>query len=86
MRRYPRSEPSGAGFDTSVPLLVLKIGSYVRDHGAMGVVRSLGRVGVPVHAVVEDRFTPTAVSRYLAGRIVAPSTGLSSAPLAPPST
>ena len=36
----------------------------------------MGRVGVPVFAFVEDRFTPTAVSRYLSGRCVQASTGL----------
>jgi hypothetical protein len=65
-----------ASFDTSVPALVLKIGNYVRGHGAMGAIRSLGRAGVPVFAVTEDRWTPAAVSRYLTRRIVAPTTGL----------
>jgi predicted ATP-grasp superfamily ATP-dependent carboligase len=65
-----------AAFDTSVPALMLKIGNYVRGHGAMGAIRSLGRAGVPVFAVTEDRWTPAAVSRYLTRRIVAPTTGL----------
>jgi predicted ATP-grasp superfamily ATP-dependent carboligase len=39
-------------------------------HGSVGIIRSLGRMGVPVYAVVEDRFTPSAVSRYLSGAIV----------------
>src|SRR6185436_3942683 len=63
-------------FDTSVPVLMLKIGNYVRGHGAMGAIRSLGRVGVPVFAVTEDRWTPAAVSRFVTRRIVAPTTGL----------
>jgi len=74
-RRAPaRAAP--ATFDTSVPALVLKIGNYVRGHGAMGAIRSLGRVGVPVFAVTEDRWTPAAVSRYVTRRIVAPTSGL----------
>jgi D-aspartate ligase len=56
--------------DRSVPVLVLKLGRYVIHHGALGIVRSLGRLGVPVYAIVEDRFTPVAVSRYLAGAFV----------------
>jgi D-aspartate ligase len=36
----------------------------------------MGRVGVPVFAFVEDRLTPTAVSRYLSGRYMQASTGL----------
>jgi predicted ATP-grasp superfamily ATP-dependent carboligase len=74
-RRAPARGPLAA-FDTSVPALMLKIGNYVRGHGAMGAIRSLGRVGVPVFAVTEDRWTPAAVSRYLTRRIVAPTTGL----------
>jgi len=70
------SRGSLAAFDTSVPALVLKIGNYVRGHGAMGAIRSLGRVGVPVLAVTEDRWTPAAVSRFVTRRIVAPTTGL----------
>jgi predicted ATP-grasp superfamily ATP-dependent carboligase len=65
-----------AAFDTRVPMLIVKVGQYPRDHGALGVIRSLGRVGVPVHAMTEDAYTPTARSRFLAGRIVAPTTGL----------
>ncbi|MGG7573088.1 ATP-grasp domain-containing protein [Streptomyces sirii] len=41
----------------------------------MGAIRSLGRLGVPMYAVTEDRFTPAAASRYLRGRFVWPTTG-----------
>jgi D-aspartate ligase len=37
-------------------------------HGGLGVIRSLGRAGVPVYAVHEDRLAPAASSRYLHGR------------------
>lgn len=63
-------------FDTSVPLLVVKIGPYPLHHGGVGVIRSLGRRGVPVYAVTESRATPAALSRYLRGRVVWPTTGL----------
>jgi D-aspartate ligase len=53
-----------------VPALVLKVGSYPLHHGGLGVVRSLGRLGVPVYGVYEERFAPGAVSRYLSGRFV----------------
>ncbi|MFD0274852.1 ATP-grasp domain-containing protein [Kitasatospora sp. NPDC127111] len=65
-----RTDPDGA-----VPALVVKIGRYPQEHVSLGVTRSLGRLGVPVHAMVEDRFTPSAVSRYLTGRLVLPTTG-----------
>jgi D-aspartate ligase len=54
-------------FDKTVPALILKLGRYVIHHGAVGIARSLGRVGVPVYAIVEDRCTPLAVSRYTTG-------------------
>jgi D-aspartate ligase len=56
--------------DTSVPALVLKVGTYPLHHGGLGVVRSLGRLGVPVYGVYEERFAPAAVSRYLSGKFV----------------
>jgi predicted ATP-grasp superfamily ATP-dependent carboligase len=62
--------------DRSVPALLFKVGRYPLHQGAVGAVRSLGRAGVAVHAVVEDPFTPTAVSRHLTRRHVWPTTGL----------
>ena len=51
--------------DPDVPVLVFKIGSLVIHHGAVGIVRSLGRLGVPMYAVIEDPYTPLAWCRYL---------------------
>ncbi|MCU1427032.1 MAG: ATP-grasp protein [Actinomycetia bacterium] len=64
-----------AALDPSVPVLLLRVGRYPVYHGTVGAIRSLGRAGVPVHAIVEDRFTPAAVSRYLTSKIVWPTTG-----------
>ncbi|MGV9264741.1 carboxylate--amine ligase [Kitasatospora sp. NPDC003701] len=61
--------------DRAVPALLVKIGRYPQSHSAVGAVRTLGRLGVPVYAMVEDRLTPTALSRYLTGALVAPTTG-----------
>ncbi|WP_274563519.1 ATP-grasp domain-containing protein [Streptomyces spiramyceticus] len=58
-----------------VPALLVKVGRFPQLHGGLGVVRTLGRMGVPAYAMVEDRFTPTALSRHLAGRFVRPTTG-----------
>ncbi|MFC1438722.1 ATP-grasp domain-containing protein [Streptacidiphilus sp. N1-10] len=66
----------GSEPDRTVPALLVKIGRYPQHAGGVGVLRTLGRTGVPVHAMVEDRFTPAAVSRYAAGRFVTPTTGL----------
>lgn len=61
--------------DPTLPVLIAKVGRYPLNHGGLGAIRSLGRLGVPVYAVTEDRFTPAAVSRYLRGRFVWPTTG-----------
>lgn len=53
--------------DITVPVLVLKSSHNVMQHGTLGIIRSLGRLGVPVYAMVEDRFAPPAMSRYSAG-------------------
>ncbi|MDQ6793107.1 MAG: ATP-grasp domain-containing protein, partial [Candidatus Dormibacteraeota bacterium] len=41
-----------------MPVLIVKIGRYPLHHGSVGVIRTLGRAGVPVYAITEDRFTP----------------------------
>ena len=52
-------------FDTSVPAVVFKLDPNVMHHGGLGVIRSLGRAGVPVYAVQEHLHAPAAHSRYL---------------------
>jgi predicted ATP-grasp superfamily ATP-dependent carboligase len=47
-----------------------KVGRYPVHAGGLGVIRSLGRLGVPVYAITEDRWTPAAVSRHLTGHLV----------------
>jgi D-aspartate ligase len=54
--------------DVSTPAVVLKFDPNVMHHGGLGVIRSLGRLGVPVYGVHEDRLAPAASSRYLRGR------------------
>ena len=39
-------------------------------HGGLGIVRSLGRVGVPVYCVDADRWEPAFSSRYCRGRFL----------------
>jgi D-aspartate ligase len=56
--------------DTTVPVLLLKLSQNVMQHGALGIIRSLGRLGVSVYATVEDRLAPAAMSRYLSGAFV----------------
>ena len=68
------SKPAVTG-DSHVPALLLKIGQYPLHSGGVAALRTLGRLGVPVYAITEDRLTPAAVSRYCAGRLVWRVTG-----------
>jgi len=63
------------GLDRSAPVLLIRTGHYPLHHGTVGAIRSLGRLGVPVYTIVEDRFTPAARSRYLRGGFRWPTTG-----------
>jgi D-aspartate ligase len=53
--------------NTSVPVLVLVTSRSPLLHGAVGIVRSLGRLGIPVYLARDERPTPTDSSRYLRG-------------------
>src|SRR5205823_4077386 len=55
--------------DTTTPAVVLKFDPNVMHHGGLGVIRTLGRLGVPVYGVHESRWAPAANSRYLRGRL-----------------
>jgi len=57
-------------FDTSVAVVVIKLRHSVVHYGGLGVIRSLGRLGIPVYAVHEGRWAPAATSRYLSGGFV----------------
>jgi D-aspartate ligase len=58
-----------AEFDRNVPAVILKIGQYPITSGALAATRTLGRVGVPVFALVERGITPVGASRYCAATI-----------------
>jgi len=57
-------------FDPTVPALVVKLRHSVVHYGGLGVIRSLGRVGIPVYAVHEGPLAPPATSKYLCGGFV----------------
>lgn len=61
--------------DAEVPALLVRVGNYPVNHGAVNAARTLGRSGVAVAAIVEDRWTPLALSRFTARAFVAPSDG-----------
>ncbi|MFE9739853.1 ATP-grasp domain-containing protein [Streptomyces sp. NPDC006477] len=52
-------------FDTSVPALLVRLDRNPFHHGTLGAARSLGRAGIPVHAVIESLSSPVARSRYV---------------------
>ncbi|MGH3937481.1 MAG: carboxylate--amine ligase [Pseudonocardiaceae bacterium] len=54
--------------DTTTPAVVLTLSRNTTQHGELGAIRSLGRLGVPVYAVHAQALAPAARSRYLKGR------------------
>jgi D-aspartate ligase len=52
--------------DVSTPVVVLVCHRQV----GVGIVRSLGRLGVPVYAVDSERFSPALFSRYCSGTFI----------------
>jgi predicted ATP-grasp superfamily ATP-dependent carboligase len=62
--------------DPDVPLLIVRIGRYAPHHGTTGLIRSLGRLGVPVYAINRTTRLPGTLSRYLTGSFAWPTTGL----------
>ncbi len=53
-------------FARTTPVVILRSG----HHGGLGIVRSLGRLGVPVFCVDADRWEPAFTSRYCRGRFL----------------
>jgi|SRR5579883_1264235 len=62
--------------DTGVPVVIFKRAGQTLHHGTLGIIRSLGKLGLLVYAVVENRYTPAAVSRYVAEAFVCKTAGL----------
>src|SRR5215831_4115770 len=52
--------------DTTTPVVVL----VCHHHVGIGIVRSLGRLGVPVYGIDADRFCPAFFSKYCRGRFI----------------
>jgi len=57
-----------SGMNTSVPVIVFSCGfpnqGVLRGYGALGVARSLGRLGVPVYLIADKGLWPSSASRY----------------------
>ncbi|MFJ7261989.1 ATP-grasp domain-containing protein [Streptomyces globosus] len=63
-------------FAAHMPAVVLRLDRNPFHHGTLGAVRSLGRKGVEVHAVVEAGGGPVGRSRYLRAVHPGPAGGL----------
>ncbi|WP_395106545.1 ATP-grasp domain-containing protein [Actinomadura sp. SCN-SB] len=63
-----RPDHDPPALDRSLPVVLLRTDRNPFHHGTLGAIRSLGRAGVPVHALLEDRLVPAAHSRHLRGR------------------
>ena len=77
-RHLPRGDRRATAvpdLDSRLPVLLVRVGHYPIHHGTLGVIRSLGRAGVPVYAVTEEGVTPASTSRYLTGRVKLSSGG-----------
>jgi D-aspartate ligase len=59
-----------AAFTPSLPVLILQRAGGSFQHGVLGVIRSLGRLGVRVHLMHHDPRCPAAASRYRRGEVV----------------
>src|ERR1043166_5579687 len=64
----PRDETLKLFFD-AVPVVVLKTVRGAFQHGDMGLVRSVGRLGVPVYVFQNAVWAPVARSRYVHGTL-----------------
>ncbi|WP_395363009.1 ATP-grasp domain-containing protein [Streptomyces sp. YH02] len=66
--------PRRQSFDTSVPTVLVRLDRNPFHHGTLGAARSLGRAGIPVHAVIESSASPVARSRHLRSARASPGT------------
>jgi predicted ATP-grasp superfamily ATP-dependent carboligase len=65
-----------SSFDSRVPAVLLRLDRNPFHHGTLGAVRSLGRAGIEVHAVVEAAKSPVSRSRYLTRTHLRPDSGV----------
>jgi predicted ATP-grasp superfamily ATP-dependent carboligase len=54
-----------SGLDATTPVVILKMTTNLVQHGVLGILRSAGRWGIPVHWVHNEGAAPAASSRHL---------------------
>jgi predicted ATP-grasp superfamily ATP-dependent carboligase len=69
-----RRAAAPAGPLDKTPVVILGLSRGVFHHGVLGIARSLGRLGIPVHRVGRERWAPAATSRYVTSWRVIPVT------------
>jgi len=65
-----RKSQAASNFDASVAVLVLNLGAYPFHQSSLGIIRSLGSVGIPVFAAQRNLFIPSGTSRYISGKFL----------------
>jgi D-aspartate ligase len=70
MRLAATDQEIAVDFDKSIAALVLNFGEYPFMHGTLGLIRSLGRLGIPVFTILRRPRLPIGASRYLAGKFL----------------
>jgi predicted ATP-grasp superfamily ATP-dependent carboligase len=61
------AESELAPIDTATPILIFGLSRGAFHHGALGIARSAGRLGIPVYRISLERWAPAAFSRYNRG-------------------
>ena len=59
---------------TTTPIVVLGLRPGRFHHGVLGIARSAGRLGIPVHRLGREQRAPAAASRYMSSWSVIPET------------
>jgi predicted ATP-grasp superfamily ATP-dependent carboligase/thioredoxin reductase len=65
-----RKRQAAANFDTSVAVLALNLGEYPFHQASLGIIRSLGSLGIPVFTVQRSPFIPSGASQYISGKFL----------------
>ena len=53
--------------NTATPIVIFGLSRGIFHHGALGIARSAGRLGIPVHRIARERSAPARLSRYSRG-------------------
>jgi D-aspartate ligase len=63
MSAPPAAARTGS-IDTSTPVVIFGLSRGALHHGALGIARSAGRLGIDAHRVARERWAPASASRF----------------------